>query len=49
MTRCSNTRCKWHDPKAPTGCTLFAGKSWHDCRTKTIRKTANPTQKETQQ
>ena len=36
MTRCTNTRCKWHQADAPTGCTLFGGKSWMDCRTKIV-------------
>lgn len=49
MAHCANTRCKWHDPSRPTGCTLFGGKSWTDCRTKTVRKdTPNP-KKDTKQ
>ena len=32
---------------APTGCTLFGGKSWLDCRAKTVRKETTP-KKETQ-
>ena len=50
MIRCSNARCKWHDAKAPIGCALFAGRSWLDCRTKTIRKeTTQPNRKDPQQ
>lgn len=37
MIRCANARCKWQSDAAPTGCTLFCGKSWLDCRAKTVR------------
>lgn len=50
MEHCANTSCQWHDPKQDNGCALFAGRSWLDCRTKTIRKeTTQPNRKEPQQ
>lgn len=47
MIRCTNTRCKWQSAAAPTGCTLFGGKSWLDCRAKTVRKETTQPRKET--
>lgn len=46
MKHCANRDCRWNDGQRATGCRLFSGKSWSDCKTKVIRMIEDKNDKE---